>query len=576
MPLLRRFSASLLSLTLLVGVTGSAFAFNELAVIYATAHEMAEALRPRNLSPSGFEGASPTAPTAAAGAAVFKLNNFSDPGNEPGEPSLGGKMKKTAWGKLTLTASSRVVIHTFGSDFDTVLAAYTGNAVNALTAVTSNDDRAVPGFGNNTQSLIQFNAVANTKYSIQFGSKTNVNGNIYAGAFVFPPTGGLSAFMAKVGSTVWNSRDYVCNDAHTVTCGNPLFILHNSTNKTLTVTASSNLGAGVTAPAVFTIAPNAIKTARFTFTGAFNTTTTRTVSGLFTFIGRENGTEISRAQHRALIVVGNATLVLGASVSPAVRAGFLNETKPFDAKLTNTTSQTAIGCHARHDFASARLKVTWIRTDPNTGGFIGALNQPFNIAAGQSVTFRVFVASQQTQLADPEFPTKVTLDCANANPAPINLFNTFDLTAFGIWRPAQVDATKLAPLSDTLLVPATGSAQVRFSVINRSVATALRAIPIYIRPIGDWGNPNKQYQLTMCRLNSANGSCLSPPAFNSIEYNAAKDTPAFFKIFVTAPPTNPGYSPGFRRVFLKVWQDSPHPQGFDAVVAAESVAVKKN
>jgi len=334
----------------------------------------------------------------------------------------------------------------------------------------------------------------------------------------------------------------------------------------------------VTAPAVFTLAPNAIKTARFSFTGAFNNTTTRTVSGLFTFIGRENGTEISRAQHRALIVVGNATLgnVLGASVSPAVRAGFLNETKPFEAKLTNTSSQTAIGCHARHDFASARLKVNWVRTNPSTGDFVGALNQPFNIAAGQSVTFRVFVASQKPQLADPEFPTKVTLDCANTNPAPINLFNTFDLTAFGIWRPAQVDATKLAPLSDTLLVPATGSAQVRFSVINRSVTTGLRAIPIYIRPIGDWGNPNKQYQLTMCRLNSANGSCLSPPAFNSIEYNAAKDTPAFFKIFVTAPPTDPGYSPGLRRVFLKIWQDSPHPLGFDAVVAAESVAVKKN
>lgn len=488
-------------------------------------------------------------------------------------------MKKTVWGRVALTQASRVVIHTFGSDFDTVLAAHAGNAVNALTLVTTNDDRAVAGFGN-THSLITLNAAANTKYSIQIGSKANAEGNIFAAVFVFPPTGGLSAFIAKVGSNSWNSRDYVCNNAHVTTCGNPRFILHNSTNKTLTVTASSNLGAGVVAPAQFTIGPNQIKTAQFTFTAAFNKTTTRTVAGLFTFVGRENGTEITRAEHRALIVVGNPALgnVLRASVSPAVRAGVINEPKTFDVKLTNTGPQTAIGCHARHDFSfSSRLKVSWHRFDPNTGNYIGLLNQPFNIAAGQPASVRVFVASQQTQLADPEFPTLVTLDCANTEPAPINLFNTFDVTAFGIYRPAQVEAVKLAPAGDTLDVPASGTATARFSVVNRSAAASLRAIALYIRPFNDWSDPNKQFTVSICRLASANGACLAPPAGNTVEYDATTNVTSFFKIFVQAPPVDPGYSPALRRVFLKLSQEKPVTiSTFDAPVAAESVAVRKN
>lgn len=534
------------------------------------------------LSADAPTGSSEAASTSIARAGVYRLDDYNDTANEPGEPTFGGLMKKTVWAKLTLPQSQRVVVHTFGSDFDTALAAYTGNAVNALTLVRGNDDRVVTGFGNNTQSLIQFNATANTKYSIQIGSKNNVDGSIYAGVFVFPPAGGLSAFMAKVGGNAWNSRDYVCNDAHVITCGNPLFILHNSTNKVLTVTASSNLGAGVVAPAQFTIGPNQIKTAQFTFTAAFNKTTTRTVAGYFTFVGKEGAVEITRAQHRALIVVGNAPLgsVLRASVSPAIRAAAINEVKPFDVVLRNSGAQTAIGCHARHDFSySARLKVTWRRFDPSSGNYIGLLDQPFNLAAGQSASMRVFVASQQTQLADPEFPTPVTLDCANTNPAPINLFNTFDLTALGLYRPAQVDANKLAPAGDTLNVPATGTAPVRFSVINRSGAANFRAVALYIRPIADWSNPNKQFTVTICRLTSANGTCVAPPSptNNSIEFNAAQNATTFFKIFVKAPSVNPGYAPGLRRVFLKIWQDSPVPLGtFDAPVAAESVAVRKN
>jgi hypothetical protein len=46
---------------------------------------------------------------------------------------------------------------------------------------------------------------------------------------------------------------------------------------------------------------------------------------------------------------------------------------------------------------------------------------------------------------------------------------------------------------------------------------------------------------------------------------------------VKPPAVDPGFDPGKRRVFLKLWQPRPVTQGtFDAVVGAESVAVRKN
>ena len=47
---------------------------------------------------------------------------------------------------------------TIGSSFDTLLAVYTGTAVNALTTVASNDD--IDTSGHNYQSRVTFTAVA--------------------------------------------------------------------------------------------------------------------------------------------------------------------------------------------------------------------------------------------------------------------------------------------------------------------------------------------------------------------------------------------------------------------------------
>src|SRR5262249_59946789 len=74
---------------------------------------------------------------------------------EPGEPTHGFSVDpsiNSVWWQWTPSASGPVTIDTFGSNFNTTLAVYTGGAVNALTEVASNDD----GNSISSQSLVVF------------------------------------------------------------------------------------------------------------------------------------------------------------------------------------------------------------------------------------------------------------------------------------------------------------------------------------------------------------------------------------------------------------------------------------
>jgi hypothetical protein len=81
---------------------------------------------------------------------------------ETGEPDHAGDPGGSSiWYSWTASASGRVTFSTLGSDFDTLLAAYTGSAVDALSEVASNDDA-----GGLLTSEISFDAVGGTTYSI--------------------------------------------------------------------------------------------------------------------------------------------------------------------------------------------------------------------------------------------------------------------------------------------------------------------------------------------------------------------------------------------------------------------------
>lgn len=108
---------------------------------------------------------------------------------EPHEPNhfdnVGGA---SVWYRWTPTSSGQVTIDTATSSFDSVLAVYTGSAVDALTHVASNDDE-VPG--SVRTSKVMFPAAAGTEYRIA------VDGFKETGAV---PTGTINLHLAQTGT----------------------------------------------------------------------------------------------------------------------------------------------------------------------------------------------------------------------------------------------------------------------------------------------------------------------------------------------------------------------------------------
>lgn len=94
---------------------------------------------------------------------------------EQGEPNHAGNPGgKSVWWSWTPSASGLASFDTHGSDFDTLLAVYTGTAVSALTQVTANDNDGPTG---NTSGLT-FMAQTGTTYMIAVDGSNGTFGSI--------------------------------------------------------------------------------------------------------------------------------------------------------------------------------------------------------------------------------------------------------------------------------------------------------------------------------------------------------------------------------------------------------------
>ena len=99
---------------------------------------------------------------------------------ETAEPAHAGNSGgRSVWYRLTPAHTGRYVFDTCTSetDFDTVLAVYTGSGVGALTEVVSNDDS--PGCGSGgTGSKVAFTAAAGTDYHLAIDDKAGAGGTV--------------------------------------------------------------------------------------------------------------------------------------------------------------------------------------------------------------------------------------------------------------------------------------------------------------------------------------------------------------------------------------------------------------
>lgn len=92
---------------------------------------------------------------------------------ESGEPRPCGSIGDTVWFKWTPTASGTFTVDTRGSNYDTVLAIYTGSSVTGLTNLNCNDDIG----GGDYDSSITRSFTAGVTYRIQVGGYNGASGS---------------------------------------------------------------------------------------------------------------------------------------------------------------------------------------------------------------------------------------------------------------------------------------------------------------------------------------------------------------------------------------------------------------
>jgi hypothetical protein len=93
---------------------------------------------------------------------------------EPDEPNHAGNPGgKSVWWTWTAPSNGAITISTIGSDFDTTLAVYTGNALAGLVLVASDDDG-----GGNLTSRVSFGVMPNVTYQIAVDGFSGASGSI--------------------------------------------------------------------------------------------------------------------------------------------------------------------------------------------------------------------------------------------------------------------------------------------------------------------------------------------------------------------------------------------------------------
>jgi hypothetical protein len=106
----------------------------------------------------------------SSGTTEGSSENASKESDEPNHAGVNGG--SSIWWRWTASAAGEVTFDTVGSNFDTVLAAYTGQTVSALTVVASNDD------AEGLQSKVTFETAAGTTYHIAVDGFNGASGHV--------------------------------------------------------------------------------------------------------------------------------------------------------------------------------------------------------------------------------------------------------------------------------------------------------------------------------------------------------------------------------------------------------------
>ncbi|MGC9452247.1 MAG: S8 family serine peptidase [Oceanipulchritudo sp.] len=104
---------------------------------------------------------------------IFRGNTF-HASAESGEPPHAGSGGNSVWYKWTAQVPGTTIANTYGSDFDTVVAVYTGASPDALSLVAENDD-----FEGQITSRVEWESTEGADYYIAVAGKNNAEGSVH-------------------------------------------------------------------------------------------------------------------------------------------------------------------------------------------------------------------------------------------------------------------------------------------------------------------------------------------------------------------------------------------------------------
>jgi len=491
---------------------------------------------------------------------------------QAGEPNHAGRTTATTsvWWSFRPVNSGTVTITTVGSSFDTVLAVYTGTAVNALASVASNDDYS----GISPRSRVDFPAVAGVQYQIAVAGYNAASGNItlnvtggggvavnnnFASRIAITPPSTTTGSVTVTGSNGGTDKETgEPNHAGATSATTSVWWRYTptSTGQVTIETTGSNFD---TVLAVYTgSAVNALtaiasnddidgannRQSRVQFYAMEGIQYQVAVAGWNANVGYIN---LKTTGGGGVTPPPTARLV--AAVTPVARRGVVGGSAitAFATVISPVDSGApATGCTIVRPVDGQPYAFSYAeRLLPSSS--LGPTNAPFTLTVGQARHF--LLAFSPTAVMSSNI--QLVFDCANTAAAPTSLgLNSFNLVATAT-AGADVLATAITPSNDGILrVPATtgGGNAAAMAGLNIGTTAALQARISSVAigssaaalPIG----------LLLCQTNPSTGACLATPTASPITFTATANELFTFAAFVNYQGTALPLDPATRRVYI--------------------------
>lgn len=497
--------------------------------------------------------------------------NFANAGatKEADEPNHAGNAGGASlWWRYTAPASGSVTLKLEFTNFNAILAVYTGSAVSSLTPVAS-------GIG--ATASMTFPVTAGTTYYIavdgvggvtgqgQFNMTQNlvVANDMFANAVTLPGDGGSALQFASqtvlptretgepnhggsAGGSVWYRWTAPANAVYRFQTG--------SSNTITPPIVAVYLGNTLSTLTEVNSAPNLANRATFVdFTAVAGRTYQLAIAG---------GIEIA-PYSVSLQLAPQKPLGLYSAILPASRAGAPGQILGVFANMVNTTNQTGVNCRplAPNVFSNVTPNGYAYQTTAPDNTFIGTPNTPVNIPPGGTQNFIVQFQRGETITSG---VVGLRFTCDNLADAPFYPDANGWILRYLFPEPADVIAigvTLPGPPAGVVDVSSGPSVFVAAGV-NIGTAQTIVAVPRATMPGG--------VDLLVCETDDS-GACLATasPSVTITPFDTA--TVRFFTVFVNPLGSPIPFDPGGTRLFLEFRQGT----ATGIVVGATSVAVQR-